>query len=142
MTFVTRRDFLPLTAAPLTAAAPGQRPNILFLMCDQLNPAVTSLYGGPVPTPNLEKLAARGVTFTHATCPTPFCSPTRASIVTGQYPHRHGIVHNVSKGDYPAIPAGITSYPHSRPLTAKGKCVLGMQHGGCTRHSGAILRRR
>lgn len=114
MTFVTRRDFLPLTAAPLAAAAPGQRPNILFLMCDQLNPAVTSLYGGPVPTPNLEKLAARGVTFTHATCPTPFCSPTRASIVTGQYPHRHGIVHNVSKGDYPAIPApageqGLTS---------------------------------
>jgi arylsulfatase A-like enzyme len=39
--------------------------------------------------------------FTNATCPTPFCSPSRASIVTGRYPHGHGIVYNVSRIDYP-----------------------------------------
>lgn len=93
---------------PAAAAAHTPRPNILFLIADQLNASVTSVYGGPVPTPNLERLAARGVTFTNATCPTPFCSPTRASLVTGLYPHRHGIVHNVSKGDYPATPAPAT----------------------------------
>jgi len=103
---LTRREFLSLAAAPL-AAAP-LRPNVLFLICDQLNASVTSAYGGPVPTPNIEKLAKRGMLFTNATCPTPFCSPSRASIVTGMYPHKHGVVHNVSKVDYPAIPAPAT----------------------------------
>jgi arylsulfatase A-like enzyme len=42
------------------------------------------------------------VLFRNATCPTPFCSPTRASFVTGLYPHTHGIVHNVMRIDYPA----------------------------------------
>jgi len=81
------------------------QPNVLLLMCDQLNASVLGCYGGPVPTPNLDRLAAQGVRFTDATCPTPFCSPSRASIVTGQYPHTHGIVHNVNRRDYPAIPA-------------------------------------
>jgi arylsulfatase A-like enzyme len=84
-----------------SAVPPG--PNVLTIISDQLNPSVTSVYGGPVSTPNLERLARRGVVFSNATCPTPFCSPSRASIVSGQYPHRHGIVYNCSKIDYPAI---------------------------------------
>ncbi|MBI3209873.1 MAG: sulfatase-like hydrolase/transferase [Candidatus Solibacter usitatus] len=101
---LSRRTFLAAAAAQ---PAPAQ-PNILFLMCDQLNASVTSLYGGPVATPHLERLARRGVVFRNATCPTPFCSPTRASIVTGLYPHTHGIVHNVSRFDYPASPSPAT----------------------------------
>jgi arylsulfatase A-like enzyme len=103
---VNRREF---TAALLGAGAgsvatpAATQPNVLVLICDQLNASVTSVYGGPVPTPNLERLARAGVVFDNATCPTPFCSPSRASIVTGQWPHRHGIVHNVSRVDYPAI---------------------------------------
>lgn len=46
--------------------------------------------------------------FTNATCPTPFCSPSRASIVTGQYPHRHGIVYNLMRRDYPNAPGPAT----------------------------------
>ncbi len=102
----TRRQFLKQTAlltaslstrpaAPPAAAAQNERsPNILFLMCDQLTPSVLSCYGGPVPTPNIDRLAARGVRFTNATCTTPYCSPSRASLVTGMYPHAHGIVLN------------------------------------------------
>lgn len=97
---MTRRTFLASSAL----AQPARRPSVVTILCDQLNPMVTSVYGGPVPTPNLERLARRGLLFTNATCPTPFCSPTRASIVTGQYPHRHGIVYNVSKIDYPVHP--------------------------------------
>jgi arylsulfatase A-like enzyme len=82
-------------------AAPAPPPNILVLISDQLNAGVTSAYGGPVPTPHLERLARRGLLFTDATCPTPFCSPSRASIVTGRWPHAHGIVHNCMRKDYP-----------------------------------------
>ncbi len=103
---ITRRTLLQTAAVGLSPSlAPAvERPSVLTILCDQLNPAVTSLYGGPVSTPNLERLARRGLTFNNATCPTPFCSPSRASIVTGQYPHRHGIVYNVSKVDYPEHP--------------------------------------
>ena len=106
----TRREFLK-TAGLTTAALAGislssavskaskaahKRPNILFMMCDQLNANALSCYGGPVQTPNIDRIAANGVRFTQATCTTPFCSPTRASIVTGMYPHAHGIVLNAA----------------------------------------------
>ena len=74
--------------------APPRAPNVLLLMCDQLTASVVSCYGGPVRTPHIDRLADEGVRFNQAVCPTPFCSPTRASIVTGMYPHAHGIVTN------------------------------------------------
>ncbi len=81
------------------------QPNILLMMCDQLNASVLGCYGGPVPTPNLDRLTREGILFDQAICPYPVCSPTRASIVTGLYPHTHGITHNINKRDYPAIGA-------------------------------------
>lgn len=102
MNGLTRRQLLA------SALAPAARPNILFLICDQLNPAVLSSYGGPVATPHIDRIARQGVLFRNATCPTPFCSPTRASLVTGVYPHTHGVVHNVNRIDYPATPGPAT----------------------------------
>ncbi len=81
------------------------RPSILLLMGDQLNAGVLGCYGGPVPTPNIDRIAAQGVVFSEASCPTPFCSPSRASLITGLYPHAHGIVCNINRRDYPAIGA-------------------------------------
>lgn len=81
----------------------AKSPSILLMMCDQLTASMLSVYGGPVATPNLDRLAARGVRFDNATCPTPFCSPSRASLITGLYPHTHGIRTNVNSRDYPAI---------------------------------------
>lgn len=111
MSTQTRREFLQSAGAAAAAfggataslreamAAPARaqrkRPNVLFLMCDQLNANLLSCYGGPIPTPHIDRIAREGVRFTQATCPTPFCSPTRASIITGMYPHAHGIVLNV-----------------------------------------------
>ena len=105
---ITRRGFLGSAAGPAGLAASSKRPNILFLLCDQLNPAVLAAYGGPVATPHIDRIASQGVIFRNATCPTPFCSPTRASIVTGLYPHTHGIVHNVMRIDYPTTTAPAT----------------------------------
>lgn len=72
-------------------------------MCDQLNAGVLSCCGGPVSTPHNDRIANDGVRFDQAVCPTPFCSPTRASIITGLYPHAHGIVTNIGRRDYPAM---------------------------------------
>lgn len=77
--------------------------SILLIMCDQLTASALSVYGGPIPTPNIDGMARRGVRFDNATCTTPFCSPSRASLITGRYPHDHGIRTNVNSRDYPAI---------------------------------------
>ncbi len=83
-------------------------PNVLIIMCDQLNAHVLGCYGGPVPTPHIDRIAREGVRFTNAVCTTPFCSPSRASLITGLYPHTHGIVTNVMRRDYPAISSPAT----------------------------------
>ena len=79
----------------------SKRPNVLMIMCDQLNPGVLSCYGGPLKAPNIERLASEGIVFDNMTCTTPICTPSRASIITGLYPHNHGIVGNVWKNEYP-----------------------------------------
>ena len=116
----TRREFLrsasgravslgALAAVPGIASAgengESKRPNVLFIICDQLNANALSCYGGPVATPNIDRIAAEGVRFDQATCPTPFCSPTRASIITGMYPHAHGITVNVDRLERPQRPS-------------------------------------
>ena len=82
----------------------ADRPNIVLIMADQLTPGVLSCYGGPVSTPNLDRLANEGVLFTNAVCNFPISSPSRASLITGQYPHKHGIIHNCMNVDYPMMP--------------------------------------
>jgi len=79
------------------------KPNIVIIICDQLNPDALGCYGGPVPTPNIDKLASDGLLFENAVCPLPVCSPSRASLVLGTYPHEHGIAHNCMLYDYPAV---------------------------------------
>ncbi len=70
----------------------NQKPNILFLMCDQLQGKV--LQGGSVcKTPNIDRVISKGINFTNAYTPNPVCSPARASLMTGLLPHNHGVVH-------------------------------------------------
>ena len=88
-----------LWLAPLAALSaadaqktPDRKPNIVFILADDLGWKDTSLYGSKFcETPNLEKLAKRGMMFTQAYAANPLCSPTRASIMTGMYPARVGI---------------------------------------------------
>jgi len=79
---------LCLLLGPATAFA-AERPNIVFMLADDLGWADTSAYGSTFyETPNIDRLARRGMTFTAAYSASPLCSPTRASILTGQYPGR------------------------------------------------------
>lgn len=73
----------------------SRRPNVLLLMADQQKATSLSLYGNPdVRTPALEALAARGVLARHCLTPQPFCFPSRCSLLTGRYPHAHGVRGN------------------------------------------------
>ena len=70
-----------------------EKPNIVFILADDLGWADLPVYGNAFnESPNLEKLAGEGMTFTQAYAACPVCSPTRASIQTGQYPARTGII--------------------------------------------------
>lgn len=74
------------------AAQPDPRPNIVIILVDDMGWSDIGPYGSEIPTPNLDALAARGVRFTQFYS-TPRCSPTRASLLTGVYPHQAGMGH-------------------------------------------------
>ena len=68
-----------------------QRPNILFLLADDFSYPFASVYGDKVvKTPNIERLAKKGITFTNAYAASPSCTPSRAGMLTGKYPHKLG----------------------------------------------------
>ena len=102
---MNRRDFLKLTAASatalslpnvvLSAGSAKKRPNVLFMAIDDLNDWTGCLGGHPdVKTPNLDRLASRGVLFTNAHCSAPACNPSRASLMTGILPSTSGVYQN------------------------------------------------
>jgi arylsulfatase len=75
-------------------AGPAKRPNIILMMADDMGFSDIGCYGGEIQTPNLDRLAARGIRFTQF-YNTARCCPTRASLLTGLYPHQAGIGHMV-----------------------------------------------
>ncbi len=73
----------------------SERPHILFIMTDQQQAKTLSGLGHPtVKTPNMDRIAERGVNFTRAYCPSPVCGPSRAAIFSGQYPAASGVTKN------------------------------------------------
>lgn len=72
-----------------------KKPNILFIISDQHKQTFSGAYGHQIiKTPNIDALAAKGVTFENAYAPAPVCAPTRASIVTGRYPYANGAIYH------------------------------------------------
>lgn len=82
------------SAADLDWREEDARPNIILIMADDLGKEWLSCYGGEeMQTPNLDRLAADGVRFENAYS-MPVCTPTRTTLLTGQYPFRHGWVNH------------------------------------------------
>jgi len=78
-------------ATATTARAAGPRRNVLFVISDDLTYTALSCYGNTVcKTPNIDRLAARGIRFTRAYCQGTYCGPSRASFMSGYYPHATG----------------------------------------------------
>ena len=73
----------------------ASRPNVVFVFADQMRAQATGYAGDPnVRTPNLDALAGESLRGTHAVAGCPVCSPYRASLITGRYPHTHGVFLN------------------------------------------------
>ena len=76
--------------------AQSKQPNILFLIADDWSFPHAGIYGDPVVrTPTFDRLAAEGALFTNAYTASPSCSPSRASILLGRYPHQNGAGGNL-----------------------------------------------
>lgn len=67
-----------------------ERPNILLITSDQQHYLTLGIQNPEIDTPNLDRLAREGMLANRAYCPNPTCTPTRASLITGQYPSQHG----------------------------------------------------
>jgi arylsulfatase len=94
---ITRRRFVGATAATLAAAA--KPPNIVLIYCDDLGYGDLGCYGSPIRTPNIDRLAAEGIRFTHFYSGNPVCSPSRCALLTGRYPVRAGVPRVLFPGD-------------------------------------------
>ncbi|MBI1390652.1 MAG: sulfatase-like hydrolase/transferase [bacterium] len=89
-------------------ARSADRPNVLFIAVDDLNDWIGCLGGHPdTKTPNLDRLANRGVLFTRCYCSAPACNPSRASLLTGIRPSSSGVYLN-SQPWRPAMPDAVT----------------------------------
>lgn len=99
-------------------------PNIVLFMTDQLTASVLSSYGGRVcKTPNLDRLASRGVVFEQAYCPYPLCAPSRFAMMSGRLASRIGAWDNGAE-----FPASTPTFAHY--LRARGyyTCISGKMH--------------
>ena len=88
---------MPIKGSDLTETnrAMVQQPNIVLFMTDQLRRDALGCYGNRIcQTPNLDQLAEQGTCFENAFTISPVCSPSRASLMTGLYPHNNGVMIN------------------------------------------------
>lgn len=111
----TRREFIRKAATgaaalglagtlPAFGAGGGKRPNIIVLMADDLGYGDLGCFGATlIPTPNIDRMAQQGVTFTDAHAPASLCTPTRYAVLTGRYCWRGPLQSGVIQGYDPLI---------------------------------------
>ncbi|KAM7200463.1 choline-sulfatase [Rhypophila sp. PSN 637] len=99
----------PSRKGPTTRRPGNKRPNILYIMADQLAAPLLKMYNpsSQIKTPNLDKLASKSVQFDSAYCPSPLCAPSRMSMITGLLPMKIGAFDNAA-----AISSDIPTYAH------------------------------
>lgn len=102
------------------------QPNIVFILCDDHRWDFLGCAGHPfLETPHLDQMAADGVHFTHAFVTNSLCSPSRASILTGLYPHNHGVGDN-----YHPVDPGLRFFPQDLQVAGYETAFFGKWHMG------------
>ena len=79
-----------LAIAPANTDDRRALPNVVFFLADDVGYGDIGVYGGVVPTPNIDRLAREGMRFTDAHAPAALCAPSRFSLLTGSNPYRNG----------------------------------------------------
>ncbi|PHH90518.1 hypothetical protein CDD83_3443 [Cordyceps sp. RAO-2017] len=120
-------DINSLQAPPVQAprAPDGSKPNILYIMADQLAAPQLKMYNpdSQIKTPNLDRLAASSVQFDSAYCPSPLCAPSRMSMITGLLPMKIGAYDNASQ-----INSEIPTYAHYLRARGYHTALAGKMH--------------
>lgn len=106
--------FCTALACSAADAGPTNMPNILIILADDLGYSDIGCYGGEIKTPNLDALAANGIRFSQS-YNSSRCCPTRASLLTGLYPHQAGI--GAMTGGTPSGPEGYIGRLHPQAVT-------------------------
>jgi N-acetylglucosamine-6-sulfatase len=115
-------------AAAEGATSEAVRPNIVLIVVDDLRFDDIGAAGHPfVNTPNIDRLAQEGARFLNAFATTPLCSPSRASILTGLYAHRHGIVDNTDRS---AASHALATFPQALQRKGYETAFIGKWHMG------------
>jgi N-acetylglucosamine-6-sulfatase len=124
---MTRRSLLSsLAAAPALLGQNRKKRNVIFILADDHRYDTMSCMGRPfVKTPNLDRLARGGVLFKNSFVTTSLCSPSRASCLTGQYVHSHGVLDNVT-----LLPSSPPTYPQVLQRHGYRTAMIGKWHMG------------
>ncbi|MCI0486328.1 MAG: sulfatase [Blastocatellia bacterium] len=111
-----------------SSATSASRPNIVFILIDDLRWDELGYAGHPfIKTPNIDRIAREGALFRNAFITTPLCSPSRASFLTGQYAHTHGITDNVDRS---AASHNLATFPLLLHRSGYETAFIGKWHMG------------
>lgn len=133
---MNERSLLPLVPVALlfmaaVCAAAESRPNVIVILADDLGYGDTSLFDGWVKTPQIERLASEGLTFTDFHSNSSVCSPTRAALLTGRYQQRVGIVDVITRHlDTPGLDPSELTIPRLLKQNGYRTALFGKWHLG------------